>query len=107
MAIIHGFIEENLFYDDVHFPRGFNKSGDFTFAESELLTNVGSRLHKLDHEICLPVNEIEKQFVQMCHELSEGQTQIELLWQKYKRLIVKKPFHSLNGSIKVRTNLAS
>jgi uncharacterized protein YifE (UPF0438 family) len=99
MILIHGFIEENQFYDDVHFPRGFNKSGDFTLAESEILTNVGRRLLMLEQEVCLPENEIEKQFIQMCKEQSEGQTRIELLWQKYKKLTIYKPFHALSAQV--------
>jgi uncharacterized protein YifE (UPF0438 family) len=99
MILIHGFIKENQFYDYVHFPRVFNKSGDFTLAESEILTNVGKRLLMLEQEVCLPKNEIEKQFIQMCREQSEGQTRIELLWQKYKKLTVYKPFHALSAQV--------
>ena len=99
MILIHGFIKENQFYDDVHLPRGFNKSGDFTLAESEILTNVGRRLLMLEQEVCLPENEIEKQFIQMCKEQSEGQTRIELLWQKYKKLTIYKPFHALSAQV--------
>ncbi len=51
----------------------------------------------LEQEVCTPTNEVEKQFSQMCKEQSEGQTRIELLWQKYRRLTVYKPFHNLNG----------
>jgi uncharacterized protein YifE (UPF0438 family) len=100
MTFIHGFIITDQFYDDAHFPRGFSKSGDFTIKEAELLTSLGRRLLKLEQEVCLPENKTEKQFVQMCKEQSEGQTQIELLWQKYRRLTIYKPFHSLHGSTK-------
>lgn len=98
MLLIHGFIQEGPFYDDVHFPRGFNKSGDFTLSDSEILTNVGKRLRMLEQEVCLPENPIEKQFVQMCRDQSEGQTKIELLWQKYRRLTVYRPFHCLSAN---------
>ena len=97
MILTHGFKTESPFYDDVDFPRGFNKSGDFTIVEAETLTSVGRRLHMLEQELCTPASDIEKQFSQMCREQSEGQTQIELLWQKYKRLTIYKPFHSLNS----------
>lgn len=97
MILTHGFKTESPFYDDVHFPRGFNKTGDFTIAEAEILTDIGRRLHMLEQEVCTPTNKVEKQFSQMCKEQSEGQTRIELLWQKYKRLTVYKPFHNLNG----------
>ncbi|PKH87235.1 DUF413 domain-containing protein [Colwellia sp. Bg11-28] len=97
MPLVHGFIFENKFYDDTHFPHGFGKTGDFTIAEAEILTDIGRRLHMLEQEVCTPTNEVEKQFSQMCKEQSEGQTRIELLWQKYRRLTVYKPFHNLNG----------
>ena len=107
MNLIHGFIAEAPFYDDTHFPRGFSKSGDFNIADAELLTNIGRRLLMLEQEVCLPKNEVEKQFVQMCKEQYEGQTRIELLWQKYRRLTVYKPFHSLSGRTIVPSSTAN
>jgi uncharacterized protein YifE (UPF0438 family) len=53
----------------------------------------------LEQEVCLPENEIEKQFIQMCKEQSEGQTRIELLWQKYKKLTIYKPFPALSAQV--------
>jgi uncharacterized protein YifE (UPF0438 family) len=97
MILTHGFNTESSFYDDVHFPHGFNKSGDFTIVEAEILKNFGKRLHMLEQKLCTPANEREKQFSQICREHSEGQSQIELLWQKYKRLTIYKPFHSLKS----------
>jgi uncharacterized protein YifE (UPF0438 family) len=105
MILEHEFIEESPYYDDTYFPKGFSKSGDFNITESELLTRVGKRLLMLEQEVCLPENQTESQFVKMCKEQSEGQTKIELLWQKYKRLTIYKPFHSLNGTSTVRTTL--
>lgn len=102
VKLIHGFIAEAPFYDDAHFPHGFNKSGNFTIAESELLTQVGKRLFILEQGFSKPENAVEEQFVQFCkaqHEGDlEGQNRVELLWQKYKKLTKFKPFHSLNGN---------
>ena len=102
MKLTHGFITEAAFYDDAHFPRGFSKSGNFTIAESELLTQVGKRLFMLEQGLSNPENSVEEQFVQFCKaqfegEL-EGQNRVEILWQKYKNLTKFKAFHSLNGS---------
>ncbi len=97
MTLIQGFVQQELFYDDVHFPRGFRKSGDFSIAESELLTNVGSRLFSLEQGQRKPENQVEEQFVNMCHSKTEGQTKVEILWQKYKTLTKYKPFHALSG----------
>lgn len=97
MTLVQGFIQQELFYDDVHFPRGFRKSGDFSIAESELLTNVGSRLFSLEQGHRKPENQVEVQFVNMCSSKIEGQTKVEVLWQKYKTLTKHKPFHALSG----------
>lgn len=102
MKLIHGFIAEAPFYDDAHFARGFSKSGHFTIAESELLTQIGKRLFMLEQGYRNPENTVEEQFVQFCkaqHEGEfEGSNRVELLWQKYKNLTKFKPFHSLNGN---------
>ena len=97
MILIHGFIFQDKFYDDVNFPRSFGKSGDFNLSEAELLTNVGKRLFMLEEGLCAPENQVEETFVQMCKSQLDGQTKIELLWQKYKTLTKHKPFHSLTG----------
>lgn len=99
MALIHGFIFADQFYDDVNFPHGFGKSGDFTIAEAELLTSIGMRLFALEQGFCKSENQVEEQFVQLCKSTLEGQTKVELLWQKYKKLTTHKSFHSLNGNI--------
>jgi uncharacterized protein YifE (UPF0438 family) len=96
MTIIDGFISTDKFYDDAHFPRGFRKSGDFTIAEDELLSNIGKRLLALEKGLLLPENEVEEQFVKMCKSNTQGQTKIELLWQKYKKLTMGRSFHSLH-----------
>jgi uncharacterized protein YifE (UPF0438 family) len=96
MTLIHDFIADKLFYDDGHFPQGFQKSGDFTITEAELLTRVGQRLFMLEKGFDKPVNQVEEQFVQMSRTHTEGQTTVELLWNKYKKLTENKPFHRLN-----------
>ena len=94
MALIHGFISSEMFYDDVHFPYGFKKSGDFNIAEADLLTHIGKRLFLLEQGLCRPENQVEVQFVVMCKSNKQGQTKVEVLWQKYKVLTKHKVFHS-------------
>lgn len=97
MTLLHGFISTEYFYDDVHFPRGFKRTGDFSIAEAELLTEIGKRLLMLEQGLCKPETEVEEQFVRMCDEHTEGQTKVELLWKKYKKLSLPKSFHCLNS----------
>lgn len=107
MTLIHGFISTEAFYDDVHFPHGFSKSGDFSIAESELLTQVGKRLFMLEQSLCTAENQIEKQFVKMCVTQFEGQSKVEVLWQKYKNLTRHKQFHTLNEQTVVKATIPS
>ncbi len=99
MTLIQGFMHTDPFYDDAHFPHGFRKSGDFTIVEDELLTNLGNRLFLLEQDLCTPANQTEEQFVQMCRSQLDGQTRVELLWQKYKKLTKHRTFHSLTGNV--------
>ena len=99
MNLIHGFVPSEMFYDDINFPHGFKKSGDFNIAEAELLTSIGKRLHNLEQGISKPENQVEERFITVCKEQLEGETKVEILWQKYKRLTGHIPFHSLHGEI--------
>ncbi|WP_206486189.1 DUF413 domain-containing protein [Thalassotalea sp. G2M2-11] len=101
MNLIHGFVQTNKFYDDVHFPRGFSRSGKFSIRESELLTLVGRRLSDLEHGCADAENQVEENFVSMCQSSREAETLIERLWLKYKDAIKVKSFHTLNSSAKV------
>ncbi|MFT5758335.1 MAG: hypothetical protein ACI9LM_003074 [Alteromonadaceae bacterium] len=98
MTLIHGFIFEKEFYDDGHFPRGFQKSGEFSVVEAEVLISVGQRLFMLEKSFYKPENQVEEQFVKMCKSNIAGQTTVELLWQKYKTLTKHKAFYRLNES---------
>ena len=66
MTLIHGFIQTERFYDDVHFPHGFSKSGDFTIADAELLSCIGQRLLMLEQGTAIPENKVEEQFIFLC-----------------------------------------
>lgn len=91
------FTSSDMFYDDLHFPHGFKKCGNFSIAEAELLTTIGKRLLLLEQGSIKPENAVEVQFVAMCQSRHEPQTKIEKLWHKYKRLTKPQPFHGLGG----------
>tara|TARA_B110000881_G_C18443327_1_gene447148 strand:+ start:388 stop:690 length:303 start_codon:yes stop_codon:yes gene_type:complete len=95
MELIHGFKPVEFFYDDTHFPRGFNKSGEFSISESEILTTLGKRLFMLENKFCFPETIIEEQFVQNFRSENTPQTKVELVWGRYKTLTRKKEFHTL------------
>lgn len=103
MNLIHGYIKAGKFYDDANFPYGFRKSGNFSIAEAELLTDIGKRLFLLEQGLETPDNQVEEKFIEMCKTQRDGETQIERLWQKYQQLTKKRNFHSLTSQVKSNT----
>jgi len=104
MSLVHGFVKAGKFYDDIHFPRGFRRSGNFSIIEAELLTDIGKRLFILEQGLAAPQNQVEEKFVEMCKTQREGESRIERLWQKYLQLTKKHSFHTLTGSTKVSSD---
>ncbi|MCL9780156.1 DUF413 domain-containing protein [Vibrio sp. S4M6] len=87
------------FYDNVKFPRGFAKSGDFTLAEEELLLLYGDTMLGLENGELLPTNSEEKRFLKVLSQPQKAKSKLERVWVKYTQLARgRKRFHSLSGS---------
>lgn len=93
------------FYDNLKFPRGFAKSGDFTLAEEEILTFYGKTLLGLETGELEANNEEEKRLIKVSHMEIEPESKIEKTWLKYIKLARgRKTLHSLNGRNKPETS---
>lgn len=101
MNLLHGFVAENPFYDDINYPHGFSRSGKFSIKEAEMLSQLGRRLIALESGSVRPETEEEKSFVAMCEQNKEAIHPVEKVWNKYKDSIKKQNFHTLNSSVKV------
>ncbi|WP_394388537.1 DUF413 domain-containing protein [Shewanella woodyi] len=90
---------QKCFIDNINFPRGFRKSGDFTLAESELLSLYGDTLLGLESGLLAPETIEEEHFVRTLTQPHKAKTKIELVWIKYIKL-TREPrrFHSLNST---------
>ncbi|GLP97184.1 DUF413 domain-containing protein [Paraferrimonas sedimenticola] len=89
---------EKRFYDDVAFPRGFAKSGNFTLLESELLTNYGDTMRALESGLLAPANAEERQFVKSLKDPKRARSRLERVWLKYiTHTRSPKHFYSLNS----------
>jgi uncharacterized protein YifE (UPF0438 family) len=95
--LTQGFVSSYTFYDDKNFPYGFSRSGIFSIAEAELLSQVGSRLFSLEQGIATAENQVEDNFVKVCQGEHEATTRVELLWQKYKKHTGKKSLTTLGS----------
>jgi uncharacterized protein YifE (UPF0438 family) len=71
------------YYDDMHFPYGFARSGYFTKRQAEILTFYGRHLRKLWAEEILPENKVEQNFVKVCQGKMAAETEIEKTWLAY------------------------
>ena len=78
------------FYDDVNFPYGFARSGDFTIQEAENLTKYGYMMHQLANKKISPENEEQEHFVQVVDGKTQPLYNNEQLYLKYKKLTEKK-----------------
>jgi uncharacterized protein YifE (UPF0438 family) len=85
MESITGLNQTEIFpyYDDMHFPYGFARSGYFTKKQAEILTSYGRHLRKLWTEEILPENAVEKNFVKVCQGKLAAVSEIEKTWLAY------------------------
>lgn len=89
------FKETATFYDDINYPRGFSKHGDFTIREADALHYYGRALSDLSLGVATPETDDEKRFVEVCRGESEPTSYLEKLWMKYQNKIRSK--HTFYG----------
>jgi len=93
-----GFESSSTFYDDKNFPWGFNRCGDFTIAQADILSKYGKTLLALEKKDRSPSTPEEKQFVAVCRGKKHPSTPIEMTWVKYRSLTGNKITVSVFGS---------
>ncbi|MGZ9898051.1 MaoP family protein [Shewanella gaetbuli] len=101
------FVSTKRFFDDVNFPKGFKRCGDFTNKEAELLEQHGHALKALMEGSQLPGTPDEDQFVKVSQGALAPSTTLELLWAKYTKLAKGKPFYAVVGTIHTHNKSAS
>lgn len=95
------------FFDDAHFPQGFNRSGVFTVQESALLQEYGHTLKTLVEGKLEPQNDEEKQLVNTFHNGLEPSSKIEKVWNKYLIALGPKSFFTLNSGSKAKPEVST
>ena len=103
---LNSFLTNRKFYDDINYPRGINRSGDFSIKEVSLLENHGVAFLELSTGKRKPENDVEIQFVQVCQEGLPPSTLEEKTWIKYQnKILTPKQFHTLFGRNKIQENV--
>ncbi|UTW47703.1 DUF413 domain-containing protein [Bacterioplanoides sp. SCSIO 12839] len=75
------------YYDDLHFPNGFARSGHFTIKQAELLSRYGRRLSAIWRGEASPEGPVEEQFKLFCEGQKSVESEYEKAWQSYLEAI--------------------
>ncbi|MCF1429026.1 MAG: DUF413 domain-containing protein [Shewanella sp.] len=92
------FLSHRKFYDDEHFPKGFNCCGDLTTKEAQILENHGVAMKELAEGKRLPSAVEEIEFVEVLSGKREAKSLFELIWLKYCRISNGKPFYTVSDN---------
>ncbi len=83
MAENLSFFSNKRFFDDQHFPYGFDRSGEFTSLQAKLLTDHGRAYEGLSTGFMLPTTKEEEDFVAFVQGQRQAETAHEKTWKKY------------------------
>ncbi len=77
------FITTRAFYDDLNFPYGFDRCGEFTCKQVQLLTAHGAAYQALYLGTQPPRTPEEEAFVAFCMGRKPAETEHEKVWKRY------------------------
>jgi uncharacterized protein YifE (UPF0438 family) len=98
------FVTKKRFYDEINFPFGIDRSGEFTRTQAENLTQYGHAYLDLYSGSRKPVSKEEKDFVAVFHGKKQAKTVHETTWKAYLIVCDKRsnrPIININASSKV------
>lgn len=95
------FYSKSSFYDAVHFPHGFARSGHFTKKEADLLTESGYIIKQLAQGNIQAESPEQKAMLEVIQGLKPIETTYERIWEKYMLLTQRKltRYYALEGNI--------
>lgn len=102
LNVIRSFTSTKKFYDDINYPRGLSRSGDYSLKEVNIIENYGIALRELSSGVRQPITKEEQDFVKVCSGELQATSDIEKAWRKYqKNILSPKQFHTLFSSTKL------
>ncbi|EKE77040.1 hypothetical protein B3C1_02505 [Gallaecimonas xiamenensis 3-C-1] len=87
---MNSFMSGKKFFDDLNYPRGFQRSGDFTITEANVLTDKGMGMHLLASGQREPMTSDEQRFVSVCRGEVPASSVEEKVWMKYLNRITQR-----------------
>ena len=101
------FATSKKYFDDRNFPRGFQRSGDFTRNQASILETKGVALKELHEGVRQPETEEESRFVATCLGQEQPQTDVEKAWATYVRALQRKQIYFTASSAAVADTSSS
>lgn len=95
------FASEKKFFDDRNFPHGFQRSGDFTRAQAQLLESKGVAMKALHEGTRQPRTPEEEHFVATCMGQAKPSTDTEKTWALYLTSLRRKQIYFTASSAAV------
>ena len=89
------------FFDDVNFPRGFQRSGDFTRSQANILETMGVAMKDLHEGRRAPATDEEVRFVEVCQDLVPPLSEPERTWASYLKALARKQIYFTASSAAV------
>ncbi|WP_341502265.1 DUF413 domain-containing protein [Gallaecimonas sp. GXIMD4217] len=84
----------------MNFPRGFQRSGDFTIGEAKLLIEQGRAMQELASGLREAMTEQEQHFLMVCRGEAQPASPQEKVWLKYQgRISQRRHMHTMCGVV--------
>lgn len=98
---VQSFACQKKFFDDRNYPHGFQRSGDFTRAQAQLLETKGVAMKALHEGSRQPQTAEEERFVAMCQGKEQPLSDIEKTWSLYLNSLRRKQIYFTASSAAV------
>src|SRR5690606_37077782 len=92
---------QKKFFDDRNYPHGFQRSGDFTRIQAQLLESKGVAMKALHQGSRQPQTAAEEHFVAVCQGKESATTDIEKTWPLYLGSVPRKTIYFAASSAAV------
>ena len=98
---MQSFTSDKKFFDDRNYPHGFQRSGDFTRVQAQLLESKGAAMKALHEGTRKPQTPEEERFVQTCQGAEKPVSDIEKTWAVYVNSLRRKQIYYTASSAAV------
>ncbi|MFY9179806.1 MAG: DUF413 domain-containing protein [Venatoribacter sp.] len=98
---VQSFSSDKKFFDTRNYPQGFQRSGDFTRTQAQLLEAKGVALKALHEGSRQPQTPEEEHFVATCTGQSKPATDVEKVWGLYLAALRRKQIYFTASSAAV------